>query len=81
MAGAGGVGRPKAHPSVVGRDARERAYARTHPTCERCGHRTEHIHHKEGRGLGGWNRTLSPLEALCSSCHLTEHGQGVPIPT
>lgn len=76
----GGVGRPKAHPSKVGRTKREQDYAKAHRFCERgCGRPTRHVHHTKGRGLGGWNRDLSPLEALCEEHHLAEHGQA-PAP-
>ena len=73
MAGDGGVGRPKAHPSKVGRTPREQDYARLHQDCELCGAPTRHIHHLARRGLGGWNRNYSPLQALCPECHLKAH--------
>ena len=69
------MGRKKGKPSVPGRTEREQKYMNEHPRCERCNKKSVHCHHVEGRGLGGWNRDESPLEALCAKCHLEKHGQ------
>ena len=36
-----------------------------------------HVHHKNGRGMGGGKRddTLEACTGLCGRCHRKEHGQ------
>ena len=38
-----------------------------------------HLHHKNGRGMGGSKRddTFAAVVALCGACHRTAHGQNV----
>lgn len=56
--------------------------------CMRCGAETGvsidlesdysfHVHHRNGRGLGGGKRddTVHSCEGLCGKCHRKEHGQ------
>jgi hypothetical protein len=74
------LGHPRAHPSKRGRDKREQAYAKAVLFCEDCGAWTGvggEVDHVEGRGLGGHNRTKSPLRKRCWRCHKTKHEERV----
>lgn len=42
-------------------------YMASHPNCERCGARSEHLHHKMGRGIYLDNPNF--YCALCANCH------------
>jgi hypothetical protein len=59
-----------------------------HSLCKRCGRWTSleadilsdssfHVHHVNGRGLGGGKRddTIKSCEGLCGACHRSEHNQ------
>lgn len=70
-------GRRRLKPSVKGRDKREQAYAKAVLFCEDCGAWTGEggeVDHVSGRGLGGHNRTKSPLRKRCWRCHRLKHG-------
>jgi hypothetical protein len=71
MAGAGGIGRPKAHPAVKGDTPREAAYRRTHPDCELVvGCPNKPILHHVDRRL---NRATSRLLMACVPHHDMVH--------
>src|SRR5258708_38074424 len=77
--GSGGMGQRKRHSSVKGRTRRERNYLLEHPVCEwlevmsvmdvatlvRCYAGATDVDPTEGRGLGGWDRDKSPVNAFC----------------
>jgi hypothetical protein len=45
--------------------------------------RSFHVHHKNGRGMGGSKRsdTFLKCEGLCGSCHRIEHNQQSAVPS
>jgi 5-methylcytosine-specific restriction endonuclease McrA len=68
---------------------RRETHASQSGMCKDCGRLTSltvplyysnsfHVHHKNGRGMGGAKRNDIPSEVrgLCQKCHSAEHGQG-----
>lgn len=67
---------------------RSRLHEQSYDLCIRCGRRallsvpldwdnSFHVHHKNGRGMGGSKRddTFESCEGLCGKCHREEHNQ------
>lgn len=66
---------------------RERVWIRDRGKCVRCERRVSltqhgfsddmHLHHKNGRGMGGGKRddTEEATQSLCAACHREEHNQ------
>jgi ribosomal protein S27AE len=67
---------------------RHRVYESQHGMCHSCGRntflaldilddRSFHVHHKNGRGLGGSKRDdiLEAVLGLCGRCHREEHNE------
>lgn len=49
-------------------------YLASHPNCERCGARSEQLHHKRKRGI--YLDDPSYYSALCAMCHEWVHENG-----